>query len=286
VLPLSDEQVDSFFEDGFLVVPDVFSPAEIGQMRSAFERLRQVAARLGRSGPHRGAEFVLRRRHGRPVRIERIVWCGAAEDVLSRFGCDPRLVAMSAQLLGAEEMRQLINQAHFELPGDGVEFPWHRDNARRRFGPRVWRDVNGRGSYVETVTAIDDVTAENGALSFIPGSNRQGHLAHGARGPGRLPAETADASRAVTPTIGAGGVLLFGPYTIHGGEANRSSHERRVFVNGFACPGANSWVYPGVAAGRLVRAPRRPPSLTTASRPSRNWMSPNGVRSRARQRKS
>ena len=51
----------------------------------------------------------------------------------------------------------------------------------------------------------------------------------------------------------AGGVLLFGPYVFHRSRPNRSRRPRRVFINGFAYPGANARVYPGRGAGRLVR---------------------------------
>src|SRR5678816_1864523 len=59
--PLSDEHVESFFEQGFVLLPDVFAPADIAQMRAAFERLLEMAATLGDSGMHRGSQFVLER---------------------------------------------------------------------------------------------------------------------------------------------------------------------------------------------------------------------------------
>jgi hypothetical protein len=98
--PLTHEQVETFFEQGFVLLPDVFAPADIAQMRAAFERLQEMAATLPESGMHRGSQFVPRAcRVGsdRPtrVRIHRIV-CGAAGAVLSRFGMDPRLLAMRA----------------------------------------------------------------------------------------------------------------------------------------------------------------------------------------------
>ena len=51
----------------------------------------------------------------------------------------------------------------------------------------------------------------------------------------------------------AGSVLVFGPYAIHRSLPNRSGVPRRVFINGYAYPGANARVYPGEAAGRTLR---------------------------------
>jgi ectoine hydroxylase-related dioxygenase (phytanoyl-CoA dioxygenase family) len=70
---------------------------------------------------------------------------------------------------------------------------------------------------------------------------------------GELP-EGADPGEAHAVTMAAGGVLLFGPYTFHRSRPNESDRARRVFINGFAYPGANARVYPGRGAGRLVKA--------------------------------
>lgn len=254
---LRPEQMAAFFEVGFVLQPHVFAADEIGEMRAGFERLERTAYRLKRTRLYRGSQFVLSpvadespRLH---VRIDRIVWCGAAEPVLSAFGEDPRLLAMASQLLGSREMNHLINQAHFKLPGDGVDFPWHQDSTHRRYGGEEWRDLNGRGSFVQTLTAIDDVTVENGPLQVIPGSCKLGHVDPPEGGVGWLPTDRLDPRTAVSVTMQAGSVLLFGPYTFHRSQPNCSPHPRRVFINGFAYPGANSRVYPGVGAGRLVR---------------------------------
>jgi ectoine hydroxylase-related dioxygenase (phytanoyl-CoA dioxygenase family) len=250
---LTAAQEREFFEAGFVRVPDVFGPSEVARMRAAFSRLERAACRLGTSQTWRGSPFVLDARPDAPPRILRVVWCGASEPVLSEFGRDPRLVGMAARLLGSDEMHQLVNQAHFKLPGDGVEFPWHQDSTHRRYGRGEWTDANGRGSYVQTLTAIDDMTDENGPVEFLPGSCALGHLEALECSGGALPPGL-DERSGVKATVAAGGVVLFGPYTIHRSLPNESDRPRRAFVNGFAYPGANSRVYPGEGAGRVVRA--------------------------------
>jgi ectoine hydroxylase-related dioxygenase (phytanoyl-CoA dioxygenase family) len=264
---LTAREQDEFFETGFVLLPDVFQPFEVAEMRTAFERLEQTAYRLRKTQIHGGSQFVLTDR-GQPfpgVRIDRIVWCGAAEDVLSTFGRDPRLLQMASELLGSLEMHQLINQAHFKFPGDGVEFPWHQDSTLRRYGKSEWRDVNRRGSFVQTVTAIDDVTDTNGPLQFIPGSCKLGHVERPTNEAGWIPIDRIDPTTAVSLTMAAGSVLLFGPFTFHRSLPNGSDLPRRVFINGFAYPGANSRVYPGKGAGRLVRyEPGQSPAQSSA----------------------
>ncbi len=253
---MTPQQVEQFYREGFVTLRMVFGMGELAAIRRAFERLQGDAERLaldldaGTESPvmrmHRGSQFVL---DLQPARIRRVVWCGAAEPVLALIGADPRLLRPAAQLLGSRSVEQLINQAHFKMPGDGVAFPWHQDSSHRRYGTSQWQDLNGQGSYVQTVLAVDDMGPDNGPLRFIPGSCSRGHLELPADG--SLPDEI-DPSSAVSPELQAGDVVLFGPYTIHGSEPNGSNRPRRALINGYAYPGANSRVYPGDGAGRSL----------------------------------
>ena len=244
-LRLSTEQKQEFKEQGFLVIPDLFDEQALQEMRAAFERLEETAQTLGEATMYRGAQFVLDHRGDRTV-IQRIVWCGAVEPVLVRYGQDPRLLTPVAQLLGSMKMDHLINQAHFKMPGDNVAFPWHQDSSHRRYGTQ-WNDVSGMGSYVQTAIALDDHTEENGPLLFIPGSSKLGHL--GLERPDTRMEDHLDPETAVTATMQAGSVLLFGPYVVHASQPNRSLMPRRTLINGFAYPGANMRQYPGSGLG-------------------------------------
>jgi ectoine hydroxylase-related dioxygenase (phytanoyl-CoA dioxygenase family) len=166
------------------------------------------------------------------------------------------------QLLGSEHCEQLLCQAHFKMPGDGVSFDWHQDIQHRDKGLGTWRDLNGRGSYVQTLLAVDDMRADNGPLQFVPQdavrTDARGRLSDasfnygtpmGAGG-----SDIVDASRAETIIGEAGAVILFGPYAVHGSTANHSLAPRRVLINGYAHPGANGRVYPGVGSGRRLGA--------------------------------
>ncbi len=244
---LETAQIEQFFSLGWLVLRRLFSPREIQRMSRAFERLRRHAERLPAAGDYRGSRFVIDRKGAQSaLRIHRVVWCGACEPVLGEYGADPRLLRPVAELLGSATMNQLINQAHYKIPGDGVEFDWHQDSTHRRYGHPGWTDVNGRGSYVQTAIAIDPMSEHNGPLRFIPGSGRLGHVAD----PGFRVAE----ERAVTLTMNPGDVVMFGPYIFHSSEPNRSNGPRRALINGYAAPGANRRVYPGQGSGRLLYA--------------------------------
>ena len=102
---LSDGQVDEFFERGYIVVPELISSAEIGEMAAAFEELARMVRKLEGRVMHRGARFVVEQIAGR-ARIRQVSWCGAAVPLLLRHGGDNRLLAIAARLLGSGEMNQ------------------------------------------------------------------------------------------------------------------------------------------------------------------------------------
>jgi ectoine hydroxylase-related dioxygenase (phytanoyl-CoA dioxygenase family) len=247
MLPLAQSQIEEFFDAGYVVLPSVFSSAEIREISDAFDRLRDRAVKLTQPQMIDGSYFVVD-----DHRINRIVWCGAAEPLLLKYGDDERLTLPASQLLGSDEMDQLICQAHFKLPADGVGFGWHQDSDHRRYGTDMWTDVNGRGSFVQTLMAVDVMNEENGPLMVVPGSGREGHQ-YLKQTPSSL--DALFDGRAQPVLMEQGSVLLLGPYTVHGSKPNRSRHARRVFINGYAYPGANRRIYPGKGAGRKVLAP-------------------------------
>lgn len=246
---LTEAQLSEFWAQGFLVLRATFGAAEVAAMDAAFRRLEARAQLLHAPGVVEGALFVVERRPAAPLRIERIVWCGAAEPDLARIGRSAKLTRPVAELLGGPEMDQLINQAHIKNPGDGVSFHFHQDSYHRRYGTELFTDVNGRGSFVQALTAVDAMTPENGGLWVVPASHLAGHIP---TTDGRLPDDTFDRAAALPLELAPGDTVLFGPFTVHGSGQNTGATARRVFINGFCCPGANRREYPGAGRGLRV----------------------------------
>src|SRR5687768_5364242 len=243
---LSESSLREFADRGYTVLPAVFGARDVARMRLAFLRLEQRARQVEERSLVDGSLFVTEKTPTGRVKIERIVWCGGAEPVLSQLGRERTVVAAAAELLGSTVVDQLINQAHIKNPGDGVRFHFHQDSYHRRYGTELFTDVNGKGSFVQTLTAVDAMTAGNGGLLVVPGSH---HLGHIPTPDGRLPEGTFDRDAAVSVELAPGDLLLLSPFTIHGSGPNLGHTPRRLFINGFASPGANRRDYPGAGYG-------------------------------------
>lgn len=265
---LSADEIQEFFEVGWTIRRGLFHPDEVVRMRTCFDELEEIASGLSDTALHDGSYFVLDRKNGTQV-IQRVVWAGGCKRHLLEVGNDPRLTKPCAQLLQTDEMEHLINQAHFKRPFDGIKFDWHQDIQHRDKGNGTWADVNGHGSYVQTVIVIDEMTPDNGPILFIPGSSRWGRVDFGnqdslGRYAGDALMRLCEGS-AVTILARPGDVVFFGPYTLHASFENTSNRYRRVFINGYASPGANHRTYPGNGAGRRLTVqagcrPTGPPS--------------------------
>ncbi len=245
---LTPQERKAFRVAGYLVKRQVFFPEEVREMRMAASRLESLALSL--AGPTREgtgvdvgtSRFVLARENGR-VQIHRVLWCGGLEPCLLRYGRSPRVTRVVSDLLGSDSADHLLNQLHPKLPGDGVSYEWHTDAEHRRMG-RLFHDADGHGSYVQVVTAIDPHTRENGPLQFAPGSHLVGGIS-----PGTDPQWFA---RPESVLAEPGDVIFFGPYVWHRSAPNTSPVPRMTLINGYALPGVNTRVYPGVGTGVRV----------------------------------
>lgn len=252
VYELSRAEIRRFYDEGFLIVEKLFSRAEVGALGEAAERLRavgrEIAGDLSGDGEgeakveHEGSQFVFGGMKG-SRRLLRVVWAGGCEPAFLLNGRDPRLTAIVGQLFGSDRAVHLLNQLHAKYPNDGLEFEPHQDSEHRRYGTPEWQDVDGRGSYIQTVVAIDDTTPDNGPLIFYPRTGQGGHLDPA------LVRSRFKGRPGVPALLAAGSAAFFGPYVVHRSEENRGSAPRRIAINGFALPGANAREYFGSGTG-------------------------------------
>jgi ectoine hydroxylase-related dioxygenase (phytanoyl-CoA dioxygenase family) len=137
-----------FDDDGYFVVENVFSPAEVNEMRSEFERLRGIEGQYG------GHEVHIE--PGAP-RLSNLFNKSAAFDRC--FACKPALAA-AAYLLGEIQIYSL--NARNPQKGQGQQL-LHSDVPRT--SPTDWRVVN-------SVVMLDDMTKTNGPTRVVPGSHK------------------------------------------------------------------------------------------------------------------
>jgi ectoine hydroxylase-related dioxygenase (phytanoyl-CoA dioxygenase family) len=230
--------VAGFRRDGYAVVRGVFAPAEIAELKRAFDRERAAALRRPRNWRHGNLCY---RVADDPVlgRIATMAqWPAYHDPVLARFRADPRLLAILEPLVG-RDLKQIINQCHWKPPGAAaVDYAYHQDVRFRR--PRAaFRNLDT--AYVQTAIAVDPHRRGNGGMRVIPGSHRLGEIAAlgegtvlgKGEGAAKLVAAGLDPATLVDLELAPGDVGLWGPFLVHGSGANRGSDERRLYLNSY-----------------------------------------------------
>lgn len=258
------DHVLRFHQYGYAVVAGVFAPAEVAALAGAFDRIHAEASGRGRSWRHRNTFFCLAddAALGRIVRY--VQWPGWMDATLERTRRDARLLELLEPLIGAD-LKQIINQMHWKPPGAAAaEFGLHQDSRSRQ--PRdAYRDL--ARSYVQTAIAIDPQRAENGAMVVCPGSHRLGELPFDAsrRSMDVALSDTADFDRLgidtanrVVVEMAPGDVALWHVHLLHGSGPNRSSIDRRLYINGYVIAGncdRGEWAFRGGAPCPLAGEP-------------------------------
>ena len=212
------KQVERFEAEGYLFLPEVFTPHEAALLRREAERIYAL-----------DREEVWRESSG----TARTAFAAHTyNEGFRRLGRHPRLIEPVMQLLGGPVYMHQY-KVNAKAAFDGEVWQWHQD-----YG--TWRrdDDMPEPRAMNIAVFLDDVTAANGPLLFIPGSHRQGVLAAGhdlattSYPLWTLDRETvtrlAERGGCVAPTGPAGSVLLFSSRLVHASPPNISPFGRTI----------------------------------------------------------
>lgn len=228
-MQLDAAQVRHFEEQGWLLVRDVFSAAEValllGELAGIAAQDRPENLREPRSGAIRSA-----------------LSCHLYNEAYRRLSRHPRLVEPARRLLGGDVYLHQF-KVNAKVAHDGEVWHWHQDF-------RTWHADDGMPEplVLNAGVFLDDVTEFNGPLMFMPGSHKLGHVPADALPDksdvetyGRLAAdaagspykrETIDAWAKrfgiVAPKGPAGSALFFHGCIIHGSAPNMSPWNRTM----------------------------------------------------------
>jgi len=235
---LTDAQRAAYEQDGFIVVPDVFSQAEIAELRAVTDEFVRASANVAANDEiydledtHTAAE----------PRVRRIKAPHAHHDAYRRASRHPAVVAILAELWGS--VRYDTGKLNMKSAGFGSPIEWHQDWA---FYPHTNDDLAAVG------IMLDDFTMENGPMMVIPGSHRGPVFDHhgpdgrfcGAMDPNDPGVDYAKA----LPCLGkAGSITIHHVRAVHGSATNFSGAERRFLLYQYRA--ADAWPLLGLKEG-------------------------------------
>ena len=235
---LTQAQRAAYDRDGFIVVPDVFSPAEIAELRGATDGFVAGAARVTANDDI----YDLEETHSAAEpRVRRLKAPHLIHPAYFRASRNEGVVAILKDLWGS--VRFDTGKLNMKSAGYGAPIEWHQDWA---FYPHTNDDLAAVG------IMLDDVDTENGPMLVVPGSHKGPvHDHHGPNGRfcGAMDPERCDLdlSRAA-PCLGrAGSITVHHVRAVHGSATNFSGRPRRFLL--FQYRAADAWPLLGFKDG-------------------------------------
>jgi ectoine hydroxylase len=217
-MKLSAQEIEQYNEHGYLFFPSKFSPEEAALMHQAAKDVYAMSR-----------EEVWRESSG----VARTAFAAHKyNETFRRLAQHPHLIEPVMQLVdGPVYMHQF--KVNAKAAFDGEVWQWHQD-----FGTWHRDDQMPEPRAMNIAVFIDDVTAANGPLLFIPGSHEAGVLEAGhdlettSYPLWTLDRETvislADRGGCVAPTGPAGSMLVFSSLLVHASPPNISPLDRTI----------------------------------------------------------
>ena len=226
VAGLTPEQIAFYDENGFVVLEPAFDKSELDALRRAADAL------LARSGPVTPDNPRLQIEHestDEQLIVRKIEPIIDVVPALKDLVYDGRMTAPAAQIFG-EDVFLFEDKLNYKPPLIGSPYPLHQDYA-------YWQEYTDQ--LITVTLLLDDATAENGCLRFVPGSHKQGLMARENDHPRHIQEEIDDPNISVDAPGLAGNLVVFSCYTAHHSFPNRTSTGRRAIL----------YTYNPVAAG-------------------------------------
>lgn len=223
---LTTEQKSSYQDNGFLIVENVLTPAEVNTLRSACSEVEEMAQSLDHRTPAIWPRILPSGR-----RVIDIVKGAVFQHSEFLKACTHSNVLDKVASLVGPHIQHHHSKLNWkpplppEIASQGWKIGWHQDYA---FFPHTNYDLPACAIY------LDDSVTENGCMNVIPSSHRGGPLNHmkdgSFTGVCQQPEAYSDESLWQEVRVSAGGISIHHPLMLHSSGSNISGNARRTLV--------------------------------------------------------
>jgi phytanoyl-CoA hydroxylase len=223
---LTPAQVEQFHEQGFLILERVLEPDELEAMRRRAEEIASGALPEG-SGIKRQVEPGIERGEQQAesyeLSLRKMTGLALAHDpVFEAHALRTRLVEVVAALLGPD-LTLYQDQLFMKAPRVGSRQPYHQDQPAGFY-------IDPPEALVTIWTGLDESTAENGCLRYLPGTHRLGPLSKEQRAEWEARAQAGPIEGEVPLVLPPGGCGVHHGWLLHASDVNRSDKRRRGYA--------------------------------------------------------
>lgn len=233
---ITDDQKKQFAEQGYFILEDVFTQAEMDALAAHIEahhwKHEAALKEVGTQGISRAGE------------ISFTSHLAEEDEHVRRFTQRPEFVAITTTLLGPD-VDLYWNQSVFKGPEGEKQFPWHQDDGYTPVDP---------SPYLTLWLALNDATPDNGCISVLPGSHKRGLLPHRPDPIGLTCHELDDPDQGVLVPVRGGSLAVFSSLTVHKSGVNRSQGFRKAYIIQYSHAGLKNAKTGEVLTGKIPLA--------------------------------
>lgn len=234
---LDPAERESFARDGYVIRRDVFSPAEIEDMKKHSEALVAELVRDRKSRRYHVGSYVF---DNDWLNFVTIKWEGDTDVVhgiepfahlspaLRDWAHDPRLLEPMRAMLGCDAPMLFTEKLNLKRPRYGGPNPLHQDYP-------YWIEPAADASQVATtIIYLDDSSVENGCTWVVPGSHKAGmwrtRKDTDAFGQNEIDPNAYPDAKPIPVELPAGSTVSFGAFLVHQSTPNTSDKDRRALL--------------------------------------------------------
>jgi ectoine hydroxylase-related dioxygenase (phytanoyl-CoA dioxygenase family) len=220
---LSDEQVEHYNEQGFVLAKGLFSPEEAKYLRDETHALAERLMEHRSIDATWGSAREMEEKKGSALKTK-LLHCHDVQfhsAAFSRLISDERLSGAASQCIGSPNVQLHHTKMFIKPPEKGSPFPMHQDAP---YFPHQ------RHSMMAAIIHFDEASEEKGCVRVVPGSHKLGMLDHIGEGSWHLPFNQYPLESSVPCPASAGDVLFFSYLTIHGSGINTSKEARTTLL--------------------------------------------------------
>lgn len=219
---LSDAHLHFFRKNGYVVVENLITAADVAVYRALYDRFIQGDIDTGANRSDLGAGLGDAKR---TENITQIMWPSDFVPAVLDMPYHRNALAVARALLG-DDMEMDFDMLIDKAPYSATATPWHQDAA-------YWVDMPDKRA-VSCWLALDEAVADNGCMWYVPGSNHQPLRPHRFAGPqgGALCCDATEAEGVAVP-LTPGSCVLHDGDTLHYSRGNTTDRRRRAFIVNF-----------------------------------------------------
>jgi ectoine hydroxylase-related dioxygenase (phytanoyl-CoA dioxygenase family) len=230
---ISDEQLRSFDENGYVVLPSALGASDVRKLREEADWILELIINSSLANRRKSGRLNICQRPGGSQVVRRIQPVSDLSLFLHHISEDCRLLGPIERLLGGEAAlmeEKITYKEPLPEPVSGIECEPMDDRFAVHSDWAYYKDQGYPRDLVSSAIALDDCTEASGPLRVWPASHKE-HREHERTEVGRqvLP-HLIDLNGGMDLLVPAGSIMIFHSMLVHSSRVNASGRPRRLLI--------------------------------------------------------